>query len=300
MAFFIKLVCRSNNERNEIIIFTKRNIYLLCYSKINSMQFLTKIFLNNKIILTLIILNAIIIFAQEQIGSRIAILEAIDVAIIIFFVIEMCVKIKHYSFKNYIADNWNKLDFSLIIISIPCLLFLIINIDFADFTFFLAFRMLRLMRVVRTFRFLPDVNKTFAGFVRAIKISSPIFFAIAILIFIFSLINCALFGSLSPEYFSTPSDAIFSTFLIFTVEGWNEIPQSITENLTESLWMVNLIRLYFAFLLAVGGIIGLSLLNSVFVDAMVADNNDELNLIVSEMKNQIDVLNQKIDKLIEK
>jgi len=39
-----------------------------------------------------------------------------------------------------------------------------------------------------------------------------------------------------------------------------------------------------------GGIIGLSLINSIFVDTMVSDNNDDL-------KEQICSLEEKIDKL---
>jgi voltage-gated sodium channel len=42
-----------------------------------------------------------------------------------------------------------------------------------------------------------------------------------------------------------------------------------------------------------GGILGLSIVNSIFVDAMVSDNNDEL-------ENKIDLLNKKIDKLLTK
>lgn len=46
-----------------------------------------------------------------------------------------------------------------------------------------------------------------------------------------------------------------------------------------------------------GGIIGLSLVNSVFVDAMVSDNNDELNKEVERLHKKIDVLTEKIDEL---
>lgn len=35
-------------------------------------------------------------------------------------------------------------------------------------------------------------------------------------------------------------------------------------------------RIYFAVLVFIGGILGMSLINSVFVDAMVEDNNDDV------------------------
>jgi len=40
------------------------------------------------------------------------------------------------------------------------------------------------------------------------------------------------------------------------------------------------------------------LLNSVFVDAMVADNNDELNSEVAKLNEKMDILTQKIDASI--
>ncbi len=42
-----------------------------------------------------------------------------------------------------------------------------------------------------------------------------------------------------------------------------------------------------------GGIICLSLVNSIFVDAMVSDNNEPL-------ENKISILDEKIDKVLEK
>jgi voltage-gated sodium channel len=48
------------------------------------------------------------------------------------------------------------------------------------------------------------------------------------------------------------------------------------------------VKLYFSLLLIVGGVIGLSLINSVFVDAMVSDNNDELNKEVADLHKKIE------------
>jgi len=50
---------------------------------------------------------------------------------------------------------------------------------------------------------------------------------------------------------------------------------------------------YFIFVVISGGIFGLSLVNSIFVDAMVSDNNDEL-------EKKIELIDKKIDKLLNK
>ena len=46
-------------------------------------------------------------------------------------------------------------------------------------------------------------------------------------------------------------------------------------------------RIYFSCLLFLGGIIGMSLVNSIFVDAMAADNNDEVLDKLSEIEKKL-------------
>ena len=47
-------------------------------------------------------------------------------------------------------------------------------------------------------------------------------------------------------------------------------------------------RIYFSLLLFFGGIIGMSLVNSIFVDAMAADNNDEVLDRLVQLEKKID------------
>ena len=52
--------------------------------------------------------------------------------------------------------------------------------------------------------------------------------------------------------------------------------------------MAVLAKIYFSFLLFAGGIIGMSLVNSIFVDAMAADNNDEVLDKLSQLEKKLD------------
>ena len=49
-------------------------------------------------------------------------------------------------------------------------------------------------------------------------------------------------------------------------------------------------------LLVLGGIIGLSLINSIFVDEMVSDNNDDIKAQLSRLEQQLHELNERLDK----
>ena len=79
-------------------------------------------------------------------------------------------------------------------------------------------------------------------------------------------------------------------FQICTVEGWYDIPNTLAEYYGASTIMAIFIRMYFCILLLLGGVIGMSFINSIFVDAMAADNNDEV-------LNKLEILQQSLDKL---
>ena len=123
--------------------------------------------------------------------------------------------------------------------------------------------------------------------------SYAILLSFAVIIVIFGLLNCSLFGEADPEHFQTPLRSIYAVFQICTVEGWYEIPNTVAEYYGASSIAAEVVRLYFCALLILGGIIGMSFINSIFVDAMVSDNNNELE---SQMKE----LNAKMDELLKK
>jgi len=110
-----------------------------------------------------------------------------------------------------------------------------------------------------------------------------------------SIVTCALYKNVVPEYFSNPVKAFYSIFRLFSVEGWYEIPDLIA--LRTNMTVAFFSKLYFAVLLMGGGIIGLSLVNSIFVDAMVSDNTHELEKKVTQLTGKIEKLTEKIDEL---
>ena len=258
-------------------------------------QKISELFLNDKIILTFIIANAAIIFAQES-GVDQPWLFYLDIFITLVFVVEIIVKHYKYGVKNYWKDAWNRLDGVLVILSLPSLLEAFVPMGI-NVSFILSLRVLRVFKFFRIIKFFPHIDELSKGIKRAIKDSYSVFFGFVIVIFIFALLNCSLFAKAAPEYFGTPLDSIYTVFKLFTVEGWYEIPDVIASYYSDSLFVNHVVKLYFSLLLIVGGILGLSLVNSVFVDAMVSDNNDELTKEVERLHEKIDALNCKIDEL---
>lgn len=45
-----------------------------------------------------------------------------------------------------------------------------------------------------------------------------------------SVLSSTLFGDIAPEYFGNPGQSLYSTFRLFTIEGWFDIPDAIAAN----------------------------------------------------------------------
>lgn len=258
------------------------------------MNWIKRFFLSDYCILSLIIANALLIFIQEF-EVRIIVLDNIESIFTILFVIEMVIKINEYGFTKYIANGWNRFDFILIVISIPSLVAIFYSGNLIQLNILLTLRVLRVFKFFRLIRFFPKASDMISSIQRALKASYIIIAGFFLLVFIISLITCAMYKSIVPEYFNNPLNALYSTFRIFSVEGWYEIPDLIASRTSPFIAFVS--KLYFVILLLGGGIIGLSLVNSIFVDAMVSDNNDELQNEISRLSKKIDALNENVNRL---
>ncbi len=249
-----------------------------------------RIFLNERFILWLILLNAAIIFVSGfKIDHQLKFaLSLVDNIITLLFVVELWVKIREFG-KEYFKSYWNKFDFTLIVLSVPAFLVFIIDFENTSFSYLLVLRAMRVFKTFRFLKFIPGIDQLYKDIHRALKASLIVLLGFVVYIFIVGIFSFFLFHEFSPEYFSNPLKSLYATFKIFTVEGWFEIPESITKNMSPTASFFTYI--YFIFVLLSGGIFGLSLVNSIFVDAMVADNNDEL-------ERKIDILDKKIDKLL--
>lgn len=252
-----------------------------------------KIFLNDRIIISLILINTAIIFFQgfDQIRPEIQrILYLSDGLITLLFILEQIIKISHFKPKIYFADNWNKFDFIIILISSPSLLMVFSDSNLIHIDFLLIPRLARIFKFLRFIKFIPEIDKLIHAIKRAIQSSILVLIGFFIYNFIIAVLTCFMFKNIAPEFFSNPLSSYYTIFRLFTLEGWYEIPDTITRN--SSVIIGGFSTAFFILIVITGGIFGISLLNSIFVDSMVSDNNDDI-------ERKIDEINTKIDKLID-
>lgn len=254
------------------------------------------LFLNDGFILGLIILNALVIFI-EGFGHAERTWDLFETVFTMAFIYEMYVKISTFGFRSYIAQNWNKFDFILVLISLPSLAILFTDNHLVETNVFMTLRVLRVFKSFRLIKFLPNANSFVKSVQRALQSSYIILLGFFVLLFITALISGSIFKNIVPEYFGNPLQPLYSIFQLFSVEGWYEIPNAVAEKSSNGMGFFA--KFYFSILLMIGGIMGLSLVNSIFVDAMVSDNNDDLEADIKQLSAKINSLEEKIDQLIQ-
>ena len=252
------------------------------------------LFLSERAMLTAIIINAVVIFALYFPECRNnEWLLAIDHAFIVFFLIEMIVKLVVLKPKAYFGTAWNRFDFIIVMGSLPVFLEGLFPVPEATGLLILL-RLFRLVRLVRFLRFIPNIEHVMLGLGRAIKASVFVLMALIFMNFMLAIVTCHFYADVAPQYFGNPGVSIYSIFQLFTLEGWNEIPAAIVST-TDSRMMIGMTRFYFAIVVVLGGIFGMSLANAVFIDEMMMDNNEELEKKVDLLTEEIRALREGLE-----
>jgi len=253
----------------------------------------------------LICINAFVIFLQ---GFPLTVFDAevqqvftwVDDVVTICFLLEILVKSNYFGWKEYLRSTWNKIDVLLILLSVPPLVLrFAVDLEATNVSILLVFRVFRIFKFLRFIQFFPQVEHIFRSIREAMRTSFVIFMVFFVFVFISAIFSCFLYQGIAPEYFSDPLTAYYSMFKVFTIEGWNTIPDDITAKGVLTPMQSFFTKLYFVVILILGGLIGLSIVSSVFVDAMVSDNNDELEEQVADIQQQLNLLNQKLDRSLD-
>ena len=251
------------------------------------MESIKRFFTNDSIMLVLVIINTGIIFASGFVTEQGGALLILVCLFTMLFLIQAIVKIRVRGFSGYWSDGWNRFDFILVLLALPSCINLFVD-ALPGTNILLSLRTMRAFKSFRMLKFIPNIDSLLNGVKLAFKASYIVAIGLIVLLVVFSIITTFLFGSVAPQYFGNPALSVYSIFRLFTIEGWYDMPEAIATN--GGTTMAVLARIYFSILLFMGGIIGMSLVNSIFVDAMAADNNDEVLEKLNELEKKVDKL----------
>jgi len=250
------------------------------------------LFVSEAVVVTVIIINALALFldAFPRIHSNIGVLLGwIDYCCLLFFIVELLYKSEGLKdFEGYWKLGWNRLDFFVIVASLPILIGPVVQQGLDEFAIALLFRLVRLLRFIRVLRYVPNATRILHGVGRAMKASVGILLLLLIVNAVLGIGATLLFGHI-PEaqvYFGNPLRSMYSMFKVFTIEGWYEIPEQMSLLGISQGYLVGM-HTYFTVSVLLGGIIGLSVANAVFVDEMMADNTETVEHYVQELRKEL-------------
>ncbi len=261
-----------------------------------------KIFFNDQIIYVLILLNVVIIYFHsfDFFSPYYFELDLIDSLFTIFFCVEIGFKIaqfEHQKIKSYFKDHWNKIDFVSILLSLPSLGALFVhNLEmFAGFT---VLRSLRIFKLLRVIEYIPNGKRISEQLFKAFKGVGFIMFTFFVYTTIISLVSLSLFKRYAPEFFSNAFDSFYTIFKIFSGDGFSDVVNAVKVN--ASPMFTAFTKFYFVFIVFTGSILGLSLINSIFIDQMnqiarEEEDSEEIKLL-KELKKELEEVKERINQ----
>lgn len=205
-------------------------------------------------------------------------------------------------FKLYLSSNWNKFDFTITLLALPSVAFVIFPHGYLSGSSILIFRLFRMMRVFRLFHLIKRHKNgvTIMKSIReAFKTSIVVIIGFIITVFVLAIVNFSLFKNVTPEYFGNPIISMYNTFRLFTLEGWYEIPNEIADRCPTEI-ISGFAKLYFCTILFLGGIMGVSMVTSMFVDALNKDDHEATQKEIRKAQEEIKTARKEIKDLTSK
>lgn len=166
---------------------------------------ITQFLISEPTVITLIFVNTLVLFFDEFPDIHQAthnLLMWIDYGCVLYFLLETILKIRTFGFRHYWASNWNRFDFTVVVLSLPALL--PPSMHAHAFAGFLVLRLGRLFRFFRVFKFIPNAEKIFFGIRRSLRASVGVFAALFVLNFALAMGATMLFGDFARNISALP------------------------------------------------------------------------------------------------
>lgn len=252
---------------------------------------------NEELLMSLILINVGVLYLHtfDELIPYYTFFEIIDLSFTLIFTIEITYKIFEIEGSKklamYLKSNWNKIDFFSVVLSIPSI-FAFFFYQFEVFTLFVVLRSLRVFKFLRIIEYIPNGKRISSQMFKAFRSVMFIIFAFTIYSVIISLISVSLFKHYSPTYFHNAFDSFFTIFKVFSGDWFSDVVADIESNSGKGEVFMYLTKFYFVFIVFTGSILGISLINSIFIDQM--------SLSDKKHENETDKLDEKLDLLLKK
>lgn len=187
----------------------------------------------NKIMITIVILNTIILSIDHYGISSNALytLNVLNLSLTIIFSLEVLLKFIGNGLISFVRDKMNTFDLIVVILSIVEIVFLSGNSSkISAFRAVRIFRLFRVLRVAKMFRYLESLTHILRAISKSMSKFVYLFMLLLLFSIIFSLLGVQIFGGRFNFYEGLPranfddfQSAFITIWQLLTIENWQEI-----------------------------------------------------------------------------
>jgi len=142
-------------------------------------------------------------------------LEAMDDAIIVYFVVEILTRMAvEKPLRNFFKSGWNIFDAFIVAVSV-------IPLDESEYA--LLGRLLRLFRMMRLIVFLPELRRLIESLLHAVPRVFYVLLLMFIVFYIYGAFGSLIFADLNPMLWGNIGAAMLTLFRVATLEDWTDV-----------------------------------------------------------------------------
>jgi voltage-gated sodium channel len=249
-------------------------------------------------IMLIIVLNCVVLFLHSfnRYHGYYMLLEWVDHFCTILFVVELIVNIYERGWA-YLKDPWHLFDAFIIMVCVITFVIFILHLNdlIPDLEYLLVARVLRVLKFYRLFEGSVNIRSMFKALGKGLRASFYVVGAFLVYNFVVSLISYYIFHGFSPEHYDNGFLSFYSTFKAFTGQAF-EIADSMSFQNPIAIFFV---KFYFILVVISGGIIGLSLINTIFINEVTGEHAKETQSEISEVQVEIKQLKEKLSTMEE-
>ena len=143
------------------------------------------------------------------------IIELLDYAITIFFVIEILIRFIGEPKKiNFFKNGWNVFDSLIVLISL---------IPIPNNSSYLLLRLLRIFRVLRIISVVPELKKIIEALIDSIKRVFYVSLLLFIILYVYATIGSILFSEDMPSRWNDVGISLITLFQVLTLSSWEQV-----------------------------------------------------------------------------
>lgn len=239
-------------------------------------------------VISIIVLSAITIGAKTYDLSPLAsnILSVLDVAITVFFLIELLLRFSACDDrKRFLLDGWNLFDTIVVLGSL-------IPMQYADAV--LIGRLLRVFRVLRLVSVIPQLRSLINALLKAIPPMAYIALLMFIIFYIYGAIGSLIFGRINEELWGDVAISMLTLFRVVTFEDWTDV---MYETMAVHPWS----WAYYISFIFLTAFVFLNMMVGAILEVMTAEHRassaDQASRERHDMAEQIDRMQRQLDEM---